>query len=434
MRELKGDSSGGTAASIAFRVIFIVLIVAFLILPQAQPYREDFYEYLKAGLYKYQEVPDKVDFSVERILTIESDGELEYTLYLPIPQDLEIDGMEAQTLSQVEFSKPGPVTGEGVEEKQWIWHNTLKSEKHEIAIVYHFKNAKIEWDISITKSGKIRDIDDRYLSRWGGDQWPVDNYNDEEAVDSDMDGIEDIDDVDDDNDGNIDKYRIEPSNPTIQKLLKDILVERDLISSSTSISASEIGHLNVYRVVDAIYDYIDETCVYPNEQQMYDDSQRYGSYPKWSTGTLSDKRGDCDDQSILFISLCRAAGIPAMLEIGALYDPNMRVWEGHGWANVYIPYSTSYQSGKDIDHVTPMVDIVNDIFLFRDPNRFSEWVDDGVRGTLDPDTGEWTRSHLEDRYLAWEYTRGSSGGSVSIGEEYITLEYKAYPPEQKIYI
>ena len=153
MREFKDDSNGGTAASIAFRVIFIVLIVAFLILPQAQPYREDFYEYLQAGLYKYQEVPDKVDFSVERVLTIESDGELEYTLYLPIPQDLEIDGMEAQTLSKVEFSKPGPVTGEGVEEKQWLWHNTLESEKHEIAIVYHFKNAKIECDISITKSG-----------------------------------------------------------------------------------------------------------------------------------------------------------------------------------------------------------------------------------------------------------------------------------------
>jgi hypothetical protein len=383
-----------------------------------------------AGLYKYQEVPDSAEFSVERIFTIESDGELDYTLYIPIPQDLEIDGEEAQKLKSYDME---PIYSELESvENQWIWREKLENGgRSTIKITYHFRTAKIKWDISIGKSGIIDDIPSNVLNRYGDDAWPVADFEDTEGVDTDSDGIPDIEDVDDDNNGRPDKYRIEPSNPAIRNLLIDILNNEGIYSGN---DLSQIGHLNVYKVVDAIYDHIDRTCVYPTQQQAYQDAINYGSYPKWATGTYSDKRGDCDDQSILFISLCRAAGIPAMLEIGALYDPNMIRWEGHGWANVYIPYKEKYHAEKGIDHVTPMVDIVNDIFLFRDPNRFSEWVDDGVPGKLDPVTGEWQISHLEKRYLAWEYIRGDPSVDVDIQESYHTLEFKAFPPEEKIYI
>lgn len=437
----KKGKKGSTALAILgvfIRMIIIIGLVALLILPEFmpeyKPYRDTFFDYILAGMFKYQEVPDTVEFSVERTFTIDSTGELNYTLYIPTPQNLKIDDYEAQELRTVEFLPKFSEKRTG-EDDQWVWHGYMAhGGEQEIKIVYHFRTAKIKWDISIGKSGTIDDIDPRYINRWGGNQWPVADYNDAVDFDSDSDGIMDEEDVDDDNIGGPDKYRIEPGNSEIRSLLIDILVDYELIEGGQYSQMPDLSHLNVYEVVKAIYTEIHGECEYPTEQQAYDDARNYGSYPKWATGTWDDKRGDCDDQSILFISLCRAAGIPAMLEIGALYDPQMDQWEGHGWANVFIPYSDEYSEEKGVDHITPMVDIVNNIFLFRDPNRFSEWVDDGKRGNINPETLEWEYSNLEKRYLAWEYTRANSNVDVDFAEEYVTLEFKAYPPEQKVYI
>ena len=78
---------------------------------------------------------------------------------------------------------------------------------------------------------------------------------------------------------------------------------------------------------------IHETPMYPNE-------------------TYTEREGDCDDQAILFITLCRILKIPAYLQIGCIYLPtyfdDSEYWNGHlrnvlkrigwhGWAMVYIP-------------------------------------------------------------------------------------------------
>lgn len=448
----KKKKSGAAAGVVSFilRMIFLFFIVVVILLPQVhpqafpqfKPISDAFFEYLEEGLYKYQEVPDKAEFTVERVFTIKSNGPLNYTLYVPIPQDLKIDDQIAQDVVEEDLKFSPQYTKELTgPDKQWVWQNDMGGQgERSITITYHFKTSKIEWDISIDKSGSINDIPRSAITRWGGDQWPVPNYQDQEGVDTDGDGIEDIDDVDDNDDGIIEKYRIEPGNEQIRSTLISILNKDGLYSGS---NLNDIGHLNVYRVVKAIYDHIDDTCVYPDPmrdppKEIEYDRKTYGGYPKWATGTLDPDegrpRGDCDDQSILFISLCRAAGIPAMLQIGALYDPNRDHWEGHGWANVYMPYTQSYAEQKGIDHVTPMVDIVNDKFKTRDPNRFSEWVDNGKKGYIDTETGEWVYSDLEKRYLAWEYTRGPTTTDIGFNEEYVTIKFKAYPPELKIYI
>jgi transglutaminase-like putative cysteine protease len=80
----------------------------------------------------------------------------------------------------------------------------------------------------------------------------------------------------------------------------------------------------------------------------------YGNYevPQYPDETLEQRRGDCDDQSILLISMLRALGIPALLQIGVVFSNSIEgdrtSWEGHlsveqrgigwhGWAMVYIP-------------------------------------------------------------------------------------------------
>jgi len=73
--------------------------------------------------------------------------------------------------------------------------------------------------------------------------------------------------------------------------------------------------------------------------------------PYYPNETLADRQGDCDDQAILLITLCRIYGIPAYLQIGCMYLPtyfdDSEYWNGHvrsilkrvgwhGWAMVYV--------------------------------------------------------------------------------------------------
>jgi transglutaminase-like putative cysteine protease len=74
--------------------------------------------------------------------------------------------------------------------------------------------------------------------------------------------------------------------------------------------------------------------------------------PLYPNQTLQQKSGDCDDQSILLISMLRSLGIPSYLEIGVFFNSGISgddtVWDGHlaisekglawhGWAMVYVP-------------------------------------------------------------------------------------------------
>lgn len=77
-----------------------------------------------------------------------------------------------------------------------------------------------------------------------------------------------------------------------------------------------------------------------------------GDLPRYPNETLAERRGDCDDQSILLITMCRILGIPAYLQVGCVLREEIKadesVWSGHlriqedgvgwhGWSVVYIP-------------------------------------------------------------------------------------------------
>jgi len=74
--------------------------------------------------------------------------------------------------------------------------------------------------------------------------------------------------------------------------------------------------------------------------------------PRYPNETLKGLKGDCDDQAILLISMCRSLGIPAYLQLGIVLNEGIDVYEKswdnhliieekgigwHGWAMVYIP-------------------------------------------------------------------------------------------------
>lgn len=74
--------------------------------------------------------------------------------------------------------------------------------------------------------------------------------------------------------------------------------------------------------------------------------------PRYPNETLSTGFGDCDDQAILLVTMCRALGIPSLLQVGPVFQENIddevSYWNGHlnvkqqgvgwhGWALVFIP-------------------------------------------------------------------------------------------------
>jgi transglutaminase-like putative cysteine protease len=74
--------------------------------------------------------------------------------------------------------------------------------------------------------------------------------------------------------------------------------------------------------------------------------------PNYPNETLEGRKGDCDDQGILLISMLRSLGIPAYLQVGVVFNDRIGSdnpsWEGHlvihtegmgwhAWTMAYIP-------------------------------------------------------------------------------------------------
>ena len=125
-------------------------------------------------------------------------------------------------------------------------------------------------------------------------------------------------------------------------------------------------------ILKNIFDYIESNYKYQKS-----------SVPKSCPDTIVGKVGDCDDFSILFSSIARAAGIPAWLELGiipAFIDASkgcdLRDWGGHAWVNAVVPL-------KDGTFTVVNIDLANSYFMWLPPYRISDWVDNGNGDDLD---------------------------------------------------
>ena len=173
-------------------------------------------------------------------------------------------------------------------------------------------------------------------------------------------------------------------------------------------SAAIVGQQKeVYSILYSIYHWVTTNIHYPSSSRVGD--------PASSVETLASKVGDCDDQSILFCALARAAGVPAWLQLGALYDPADGSWNGHGWVQTYIPL----RAGGG-DYVT--IDTVNRDFLVFKPNRIVEYSDDG------------NEAHLHDYYYSFSYSYVTdsypTGQGPTYQEAFTSISYQ--PSAKKV--
>ena len=118
-----------------------------------------------------------------------------------------------------------------------------------------------------------------------------------------------------------------------------------LIETAHTIVSNET---NVFSIVEEFVAWIWNNIDYPPQ----DKPKISHEVPLYPNQTLLYREGDCDDQAILFITLCRIYGIPSFLQVGCIYGQEFTdqqsSWNGtvtsvlkhiawHGWAMVYVP-------------------------------------------------------------------------------------------------
>ena len=213
---------------------------------------------------------------------VEEGNDVEYTLTLSIPGDRP-SGSQTDLVNwqTIDDLEVSP-SYNLTSEGRMEWRNNLSgNERDFITIEYTATINLVRPDIKISDSGFISDIPDDY-DLFLQDEW-----------------------------------LIEPSNEQVKNL---------------AIQLSNGTNGNVIMILKNIFDYIENNYRYQKS-----------SVPKSCPDIIVGKVGDCDDFSILFSSIARAAGIPAWLELGiipAFIDTSegcdLRDWGGHALSLIHI--------------------------------------------------------------------------------------------------
>lgn len=273
-------------------------------------------------------VPEEATFTVEKHITLTgtSGGRATYDLHVP-------QNNTYQTILRFRTEPQGlPVDGDSTH-LEWSMR-VPAGEVRTIVITYRVTARTVRQEMSSRESGTLADIPTQYLDMYIPESRKENKTNASEPARNGQEWWNDDDR----------SWTIDPLNPTVQQIAAEL----------------QEGRVKVYDMVTAVYDWITERYTY----------DRGGTKLKTCSQMLASTKGDCDDQSVLMISILRAMGIPAWLELGMLYNKQTNTWFGHGWANVLIPRAEG-------EPLVGQIDVVNRLFLFRDPLRITDYVDDG---------------------------------------------------------
>lgn len=341
-------SAGRTIITIAVIVVAVLLLMS----PSVQSVLKDILSSPFRPRY-----PEEASFTLERTLTIDANGGTVqgFTIDMPEPMNIAENGQPLQVIHSVDYSVE-------VERSMRYGHNwtvwnydTPFSDKRTLTATYEVTARTVIWDIDSGVSGNISDVPANLSQQYLQNEWVIWSQDPLEPESSKLSHLSQL-----------------------SKLSKEIVGDED----------------NVYLVLRSIYDWMRDNISYSASS----------GHPQNATETMSTRRGDCDDQSILFCALARAAGVPAWLQLGAMYVSYERSWGGHAWLQAYIPL-------KEGGGETVVIDPVNGEFMVFRPNRFAEFTDDG---NID---------HLEDYYYIFS-SMVSSGTEAELYDSYEALSYK----------
>ena len=264
---------------------------------------------------RYYSIPQTLELTLVRNFTIYLPGESgfsDYSLILSKPENRPSwPQQDSENWQEVESVSVYPDYNEN-EAGRMEWNGTLEGkDRHYIEVTYKVSVNTLRPDLNSENSGNLEDIPEGYETYL------------------------------------MDEWLIEPSLPEIEEL-------------ATQVVNGTEG--NVILILQNIYDYIMNGYTYQRS-----------SIPKSCPETMNQTYGDCDDFSILFSSIARAAGIPTWLELGkipAYVDSqngkcDLKDWGGHAWVNAIVPL-------KDGTVTTVNIDIANSYFMWMPAYRISD--------------------------------------------------------------
>jgi transglutaminase-like putative cysteine protease len=316
----------------------IVVVLLLLMTPSVQSVLKDIITSPFRPRY-----PEEASFTLERTLTIDAHGGTvqSFTIDMAEPMNIVENGQPLQIIHSVDYSVD--VERSTRYGHNWtVWSDDVPfSGKRTMTATYEVTARTVIWDIDAAASGNLSDIPVELEQQYMHDEWII-----------------------------------LPEHPDVVRLSKDIVGDED----------------NVYLVLRSIYDWIRDNIAYSTSS----------GHPQDALETMSKRKGDCDDQSILFCSLARAAGVPAWLQLGAMYVTFEKSWGGHAWLQAYVPL-------RDGGGEAVVIDPVNGEFMVWRPNRFAEFTDDG------------DAEHLKDYYYILSMR---SGAEADLYDWYEALSYK----------
>jgi len=340
--------AGSGRKPLAFKAVTVAAAVMVAALLLATPSAQTFIKDVVRSPFEPR-YPEEVTYSMERRLTVTAvGGEVSsYTFDISEPKDIVESGQVVQKVNSVTYSPE--VMDRSIRYGQdWVtWSGEAIPGGSSVTctVVYDITVRTHIWDIDEDDSLHVQDVPESLKDAYLRDEWLM-----------------------------------------------------NMTSPAVAAQAEEIvgDETNVYIILKEIYEWMRENISY---------STYHGSEPRSSEQMLRTMAGDCDDQSILFASLARAAGVPAWLQLGALYVQAEDRWGGHAWLQAYIPL-------KEGDGENVTIDLVNDDFLVRQPNRFADFTDDG------------DARHLTDYYYTFSSTFDRRTGTPLYTEEYVRLNYE----------
>jgi hypothetical protein len=302
------------------KTLALILVIGLVMAPQTQTLINNGKEYWEDINTPYYSIPQTLELTLVRNFTIYLPGESgfsDYSLILSKPENRPSwPQQDTENWQEVESVSVYPDYNEN-EAGRMEWNGTLEGkDRHYIEVTYKVSVNTLRPDLNSENSGSLEDIPEGYETYL------------------------------------MDEWLIEPSLPEIEEL------------ATQMVNGTE-G--NVILILQNIYDYIMDGYTYQRS-----------SIPKSCPETMNQTYGDCDDFSILFSSIARAAGIPTWLELGkipAYVDSqngkcDLKDWGGHAWVNAIVPL-------KDGTVTTVNIDIANSYFMWMPAYRISDWVDDG---------------------------------------------------------
>lgn len=162
---------------------------------------------------------------------------------------------------------------------------------------------------------------------------------------------------------------------------------------------------NPYRKAENIFRWMDTNIKYASEME-------YCVMPSIIDKVATERKGDCGVHVIMFVSLCRAAGVPARWQSGWVTRPGH--WNMHDWAEFHVaPYgwlpADPSMGLRKSDNPQ-----VRD-FYFGNTDVYRMIANVGIDGTFDPPKEHWRSDPVDSQrgevewkggnlyYDEWEY-------------------------------